>query len=317
MIKIPGTQIKRKPWITTALVQSINVKNELYKQHHINKNDKHLENQYKSYKNKLNTLITKAKRNYFKMQIERNKSSSKLLWETIKNICNQSKSETKISEIKINADEIITDKYEMSNFFNSYYSKLGENYANKIKEVKNIHKMSNVLENTMYLHHTNHEEVKSLIKHLKSKKSPGNDGIRAETLKEISDEIVVPLTFIINICFEVGYFPDILKIGIIKPLFKGGDKMDVINYRPISLISNIAKIFEKLIKKRILKFLEKYKLISDQQYGFREGRSTEDAIYKLTSYIYSALDKKKLHCASSLIFPKPSILSVIIYLWKN
>lgn len=292
-IKISKKHIKRKPWITPALIKSIDTKNKMYKLCHSNPNNKDLETNYKTYKNKLIKLIAKTKKDYFKTQIEKNKNSSKSLWDCVNKMCNKVQPETKIAKINANGGEIITDKYEISNAFNIHYSNLGENYANKIKEVKNSSEKINVLENTMYLYPTNAEEVGSVIKQLKVKKSPGHDFIRAETLKQIGNEIGKPLTFIINKCFATGCFPDVLKVGIIKPLYKGGDKLEVINYRPISLISNLAKIIEKIIKKRIVMFLEKYKLISEQQYGFREGRSTEDAIYKLTSYMYNALDKKK------------------------
>lgn len=188
--------------------------------------------------------------------------------------------------------EIITDKFKISNIFNNHYSDLGEQYASKVPTPENFTETVETLENTMYLYHTNEIEIQSIIKQLKVKKSPGNDDIRAETLKEISSEIAAPLAYLVNTCFDTECFPKSLKIGIIKPLYKSGDKVKVINYRPISLISNIAKIIEKILKVRIVSFLNKYKIISEQQYGFREKRSTEDAIYCLTSYLYNALDKK-------------------------
>lgn len=135
-------------------------------------------------------------------------------------------------------------------------------------------------------------KVLKIIKELKPKKSPGFDNIRSEVIKKVAKKLSKPLVFLINKCFENECFPKLLKIGIIKPLYKSGEKSEIINYRPISLISNIAKIIEKILKQRIIKFLDKHKIISNNQYGFREGRSTEDAILKLTSHLYKALDSK-------------------------
>ena len=82
------------------------------------------------------------------------------------------------------------------------------------------------------------------------------------------------------------------KVGIIKPLYKQAcDKMDVKNYRPISLISNLAELFEKAIKVRLCEFFEKFEILSDRQFGFTKGKSTKDAIAYLISKIYESMDE--------------------------
>ena len=83
------------------------------------------------------------------------------------------------------------------------------------------------------------------------------------------------------------------KKTIIKPLFKQGNANIISDYRPISLISNIAKIVEKRIKKRLLVHLNKHNIISDYQFGFREGKSTVDAMYNVTSYLYQKLNNNQ------------------------
>lgn len=88
-----------------------------------------------------------------------------------------------------------------------------------------------------------------------------------------------------------GVFPEYLKVAIIKPLLKGGDGKIMNNYRPISLLNNFSKIFEKIIKSRLITFLEDNKLLSENQFGFRLGMGTENALYKTTQFIYNELDK--------------------------
>ncbi|XP_045460518.1 uncharacterized protein LOC123670959 [Harmonia axyridis] len=85
---------------------------------------------------------------------------------------------------------------------------------------------------------------------------------------------------------------EILKVGIVKPLYKGGDRSRMQNYRPITLVSNLGKILEKLIKVRMETFINKHKIISDNQFGFRKGMSTENAIKKVTDIIYKNIDRK-------------------------
>lgn len=96
----------------------------------------------------------------------------------------------------------------------------------------------------------------------------------------------------INKCFSSGIFPKSLKTGLIKPIFKNGDISKMENYRPITRISTISKIFEKILKCRLIKFFNKHNIISENQYGFRDGKSTEDAICSLVETLYNSLDKK-------------------------
>lgn len=291
-IKIKNPEKPRKKWITKSLLQSIKTKNDMYEKVRKNPEDNNLKLEYKKYKNKLCQLIKTTKNQYYKSEINKNAGSSQNLWNTINNLCNKYKSNNAIKEIKTDDNITINNKKEIADTFVNYYSDLGKNYANKIKIPTDFRETEALLNNSMQLYPTNIDEVKKIINSLKAKKSPGFDSIRAETLKEIADEIAKPLEYIINKCFSTGDFPDSLKIGLIKPLYKGGEKNVLINYRPISVISNVAKIFEKIIKIRFTNFFKKYEIISENQFGFQQNKSTEDAIATLTRYIYKALDEK-------------------------
>ena len=87
-----------------------------------------------------------------------------------------------------------------------------------------------------------------------------------------------------------GVHPDLLKIAKTIPIFKKGSKLNTRNYRPISLLSNLNKILEKLMFNRIYKFLEQHKCIYDRQFGFRKKHSTNQALIKITETIRKALD---------------------------
>lgn len=290
-VKINNTKRRIQKWMTTALLKAITKKNNMYKAIMKYPEKLELKDKYKTYKNCLNKLVTKAKKDYFQKQIEKNKNSSKSLWECINNICGQPKPKTKIDNIILQNGTIISDKKDIANSFNKYFKEVGENFARNIPDIKYSDRTQS-LRNSIYLQLTNENEVIRIIENLKCRKSPGVDGIRSETLKEIKLEIIKPLTYLINQCLQTGYFPQVLKTSIIKPLYKTGSKVSMENYRPVSLLSNISKIIEKIIKYRLSNFLAKYDILSHHQYGFREGRSTEDAILKLTSYIYDSLDKK-------------------------
>lgn len=269
----------------------IDVKNDTYLQLQNNPNNHELKQNYRALKNRLRHAIVIAKKEYMNKLIEQCPNSSEKLWNAMNNLCPKPEYHNKIEKIEIN-NEPITEKQEIANIFNEYYSSLGQKYADHINKPENFSENLFNLENSIYLNPVSNNEIMNIMNDLKSKKSPGWDEIRSETVKQLSDKLAVPLTYIINKCLSVGTFPDCLKLGIIKPLHKNGSKEKIENYRPISLLSVFSKIFEKVIKKRVSGFLDRFGILSDNQFGFREGRSTEEAILKLTGEIYSALDNK-------------------------
>lgn len=116
--------------------------------------------------------------------------------------------------------------------------------------------------------------------------------------------IVKPLTILINRSLEEGIFPTELKIAKVIPLYKAKEKNSLLNYRPISILPTISKIFEKVIHQRLVKFFDKHKVLSEYQYGFRKNRSTLQAVSLFTLDILEALSNHK------------SILAVFIDLSK-
>lgn len=307
----------RKPWITKGLLKSINEKNRIYLQSMDQPNNEDLNSRYKLYKNKLNRLIAKSKQEYTKKVLFTKETSSMQVWKHVNSLCSKTTTENKIKQIKF-GNHTLTDKREISNAFNNHYSEIGKEYAEKIKPPDNYEETSHPIGSTLYLFPVDESEIIKAIKQLKNKTSPGFDKIRSELLKEVQSYIIAPLQYIINKCFHTGCYPKCLKLGIITPLYKGkGNKQDINNFRPITLISNISKIFEKIIKTRIDSFFKKHAVLSSYQYGFRDGRSTEDAILSLANEVYESLDKKNHLYASLWTYRKLSTQSVIRNYWKN
>ena len=117
--------------------------------------------------------------------------------------------------------------------------------------------MPSKIKDSILLHMITIEEVKKEIRKLDPKKSPGFDDVTAKYL-QISEELfATPLCRIFNMSMSSGIYPDKLKIAKVIPLYKKGKKCDVSNYRPISVLTCINKIYEKLLCKRLYKFLSK------------------------------------------------------------
>ena len=136
-------------------------------------------------------------------------------------------------------------------------------------------------------------EVKEVIKALKHNKSVGTGGLLNEYFLESADILISHLTDVFNHILSSGYFPEKWTEGIVIPLFKKGDPDDVNNYRGITLLSCLSKIFTGVLNKRVNAWCEEHNIISDSQFGFRKGCSTTDAIFVLHKILN---DKKRLYC---------------------
>ena len=176
---------------------------------------------------------------------------------------------------------------------NIYFCEVGANLSKNIKQPSNVC-VKPIVRNTktIFIRPTNTVEICKIINVLKEKVG-GVDGINAKTIKTIAPYIATPLQHIFNLSIEHAIWPDSLKSAEVVPIHKARAKSDISNYRPISLISNIAKIFEKIMYNRLYSFLKDCNILSESQYGFVKGKGTADVLNKITDIIYSNLDKSK------------------------
>ena len=136
--------------------------------------------------------------------------------------------------------------------------------------------------------------MKNCIKEIKAKSSSGQDRLSNKLLKVIGNEISKPLTLIINQSFNTGIFPKKLKIAKVVPIYKKGDFNLIENYRPVSLLPCISKIFEKIMHSRIYNFFTHNNLFYSSQYGFRSQHSTELAALELVDHLIMQMDNNKV-----------------------
>ena len=140
----------------------------------------------------------------------------------------------------------------------------------------------------------NEEETKKAINALKPKKSSGTDNISCVLLKWCGDVISKPLTTIINQSLNNGIFPDKLKIAKVIPIYKKDDKQDFNNYRLISLLPALSKIFERIVHNQLFEYFTSNHLFYNHQYGFREKYSTESATLEFIDRLFKNLDSNKI-----------------------
>jgi hypothetical protein len=141
-------------------------------------------------------------------------------------------------------------------------------------------------------------EVRKAIKYLKNSKAAGPDEILSEMLKMAENEIIEYLTGLFNYLFTNSLFPTEWTKAIIIPIFKKGDTNKPDNYRGISLLSVLSKMYTYILNNRLTLWTESYEKITDAQAGFRKGRSTIDHIFTLNAAIERQMSKNsKLYVA--------------------
>lgn len=221
-------------------------------------------------------------------------NKSKATWQLI----NSQVKSNKIQEISIPAENF-------NNFFinvaKQVVGTIPDTHCNFEEFLKKVHVSP---ANCFYITPTNIHEVEEAIMKLKNTNSADIYGLNSKTLKYIKNNLLEILTYIINKCIEQCTFPDLLKVAKVVPIHKKGDMEDVNNYRPISILPILSKIFEIIIKNRIVNYFETNSLFASEQFGYRKNKSTTKAIISILETVLDAIDNNKVPCATLIDLSK-------------
>ena len=135
------------------------------------------------------------------------------------------------------------------------------------------------------------DDVQKKLSKLNPSKSPGPDGLHPRVLKEVAEEITTPLTLVFNKSLSEGVVPEDWKIANVTAIFKKGSVTSPGNYRPVSLTSIICKMLESIIRDKVMEFLDGNNLLSEDQHGFRSGRSCVTQLLEIMEIWTSMLDE--------------------------
>ena len=259
-------------------------------------------------RNRIVAETKKSKQEFYSDYFTRNNGNLRKVWQGIKDIINiKSRSFESPTSIDDNGN-IITNPTDISNCFIKHYTSVADNILNQRKYNGDGNHTKYMLSpsspNSLFMQPCDTEEVSTIINKLNVHKGSGPNSIPPLFLQQMLSVLAEPLSLIANICFETGIHPDKLKIAKITPIYKKGSKLLTCNYRPISLLSNINKILEKLVHSRVFTFLNNNNSFYEHQYGFRPKHSTNHTLINITETIREALDKGKLACGVFVDFQK-------------
>lgn len=194
--------------------------------------------------------------------------------------------------LKVN-NKMITDPQQVANhFIDSFVFKSSLASEEKERAMSFLIESTKRVESDLTFCSTTPSEIAKVISKMANKKSCGFDDLPISILKENIDSLAAPLSDFLNKCFEECVFPDQLKLAKVVPIFKKGIKSNPKSYRPISLLPTISKVFEKIIKTRLMVHLNANKIINLRQFGYQKGVGCSDAINALINDIINKLNDK-------------------------
>ena len=290
------TKRKSKPWISVSTMAKIKLKSNYYK---LFKNGLISREENNRLKNRLNKEINRDKNDYYKNLFANSSNNKKKSWQTLHYLLG-TKNKNNIADKIFGEATSEPNKLAIVNKFNDFFADIGNTLAADLPT--SLHPPafpsdSNPL--SFFLFPPSHEEISKIIMNLKLTMNP-IDVLPVKVLKKFCNILVVPITILIENSIRKGIFPSKLKIARITPIHKEGNFTEPSNFRPISSLFYLSKVYEKFFSLRLLNFSNKYSLISPKQFGFQHGISTLDALIRLTEEMYSALDGKS-HFLAAII----------------
>ena len=215
--------------------------------------------------------------NYF---LENQRNITKV-WKGVNSLLSKKQSSPGPATLLVDKEHI-SDPLKISETFNSFYASVADNIRKTIpctpKPFSDYLGTPNP--RSLFLNPVSAIDVLTCIRQMDASKASGPYSIPSRILRIIEDIIAEPLSDIINLSFVEGVFPERLKSAEVVPVYKKGSRLAFDNDRPISLLSNLDKIFEKLIYPRLYNFLDTNNMFFSKQFGFRSKHSTAHAILK-------------------------------------
>jgi hypothetical protein len=198
---------------------------------------------------------------------------------------------------------VAEDPMSIGNLFNSFFTSLSSSSTANLDDCLDFNKKHfdeikdklNVPQSSFKFQKIKYSEVEILIRDLDNTTGPGISGLPVKLFKKLHHQICGIITDLFNDCLESNSIPDKWKTAVVTPLYKkSGATDDINNYRGISVLPPIGKMFERLLSDQIKEHLNKYSLLYGGQYGFRSAHSCESALHEILSSMNKVLSERKI-----------------------
>lgn len=268
----------RQPWISPQLCRKIRRKNAILKLCRKNPMNVRLANYSKKLAKDIRRETTQCRNEYFFNRFNGARGNMRLTWNVLNEITGRSCKHNHIDSVLSRDGNLLTQPLSIAEEFNNFFLEVPRKIALEINVPNDDYRIEFSNPESLYLSPVTALEVYKIIFSLAPSAACGYDDVSSSILRGTAWNVVDILSHLVNLSFQSGVFPEALKKAVVVPIHKKDNKRNVENYRPISLLSVFSKLYEKLMKSRLVSFLSKHNFLSDHQFGFREGRGCEQAL---------------------------------------
>lgn len=302
IIAVPKTSTRfQKTTISKETIELIKSRNDTRRQLQ-RCNDVQLRQTFRSLINaqnrRIKQMVSTDYNNDWNKPLSQLKPGDKKIWSVTKKMMNKSPNQIDILRVD---DRYITSALDVSSaladqFHKNHLLTIGYRHAIDKQVEKSVKRINEIRPSSVSStdHHINTAAIQKIVSKLKIRKAPGIDGITNILLKKLPVRAIEVLANIVNVCTDLCYFPNRFKIARVIPLLKQGkDSKCVASYRPISLLSSVGKIFERIIFVELNDFVTDKTIIKNEQFGFREQHSTVHQIKRIVNMIKENKNRKR------------------------
>ena len=260
---------QNKPlWMTSHVLKNVKKKHHLWKKWRARKDDK-TELLYKKQANLASKAVRLAKRNFERKIAQNIKSDSKSFFTYVRS---KTRVRSTVGPLLNNNGILVNENQGMSELLNAFFASVfTSEKKDYLPTIKNV--FCGVNSQKLCTFNITSDMVKMKLSKLKMNKAPGIDQIGTRMLIEIAEEISDTVTELFNKSLHLGEIPQDWKLANVTPVFKKGKKTDPSNYRPVSLTVILCKVFESIMRDKMLDHLVRYELIKETQHGFVKKKS--------------------------------------------
>ena len=275
----------KKKWMTKETMNVVKEKHKAYKKYRKLKTNESKDD-YNRAKQKAIYATKKARTDFETRTADNIKENPKEFYSYVNN---KTTVRSEIAVLKNRNGELAILPHEKADMLNNYFASVFTK-----EDTDNIPEPEpQVVQSSLSTIIVTEQMVRDRLKEQKPGKSAGPDGIHSKVVVETQEQLVRPLTMILNKSLKEGVVPNSWKEAEVVPIFKKGKRDDPCNYRPVSLTSICGKIMEKIVRKEIVDHLERNEIISDVQHGFVQGKSCQTQLLTVTEEWTRWMEERK------------------------
>ena len=263
-------------------------------------NDQNI-SRYRRYRNQYFRAVKRAKKLYYHEQIKSAGGDSRKLWSVLREVLKVNQNRKEMDYLEVDGIKI-TDKTQIADKFNQFFSSLGTKLTPEIPRTNKDFRdyLPPRIENSIFIRPLTEHQTFELITNCKPKESKDINDVSSKLLIRCAACLSVPLTYIYNLSFSSGIFPCLMKVSKCVIIYKSGPISLLDSYRGVSMIDSFSKPMEQYMYKCVYDFLDEQRFWNVRQFGFRRGHSTTHNILSLMNLVTEAFGDKKV-CAIVLL----------------